>query len=154
MLLIIGCRIYFQPIKEVCNCETKLHGKVALVTGGNSGIGKETARDLARRGARVIIASRDNKKSEAAVNDIIYTTGNANVLYRHLDLAKVESIRQFAEDFKDEDRLDILVNNSGVGGLKNKCNERNIDVIMQINYFGPVLLTNLLLDKLKKSAPS
>ncbi|CAK1543594.1 unnamed protein product [Leptosia nina] len=153
--ILIGLKLFFQPVKRTCKCTARLDGKVVLVTGGNSGIGLETARDMAGRGAKVIIASRNEKKSEAAVRDIISTTGNKNVEYRHLDLGKFKSIREFAEDInKNEERLDILVNNSGVGGLDNVLTEDNIDIVMQVNYFGHVLLTNLLLKKMEASAPS
>ncbi|XP_038218506.1 retinol dehydrogenase 12-like [Zerene cesonia] len=155
LIFLIGLRLYFQPVKEVCRCKTKLNGKVALVTGGNSGIGLETARELARRGAKVIIASRDVARSAAAVSDIISTTGNPQVEHKHLDLSKFKSVRQLAEDFnKSGDPLHILVNNAGVSSLKNRLTEDGIDMIMQINHFGHALLTNLLLDKLKESAPS
>ncbi|CAH4023707.1 unnamed protein product [Pieris brassicae] len=154
-VLLIGLRFWIQPVKAVCRCKTKLSGKVALVTGGNSGIGLETARDLARRGARVIIASRDVSKSTEAVRDIINTTGNSNVEHRQLDLANFKNIRKFAEEFnKTEDRLDILVNNAGVSGLNYRLTEDGLDMLMQINYFGPALLTNLLLNKLQQSKPS
>ncbi|CAG4938880.1 unnamed protein product [Colias eurytheme] len=154
-LIIIGCRLYFQPVKEVCRCKTKLNGKVALVTGGNSGIGLETARELASRGAKVIIASRDVARSAAAVSDITSTTGNPNVQHKHLDLSKFKSVRQLAEDInKSGDPLHILVNNAGVSSLESRLTEDGIDKIMQINHFGHALLTHLLLDKLKESAPS
>ncbi|XP_045505480.1 retinol dehydrogenase 11-like [Colias croceus] len=154
-LFILGCRLYFQPVKEVCRCKTKLNGKVALVTGGNSGIGLETARELASRGAKVIIASRDVARSAAAVSDIISTTGNPHVHHKHLDLSKFGSIRTFAEDFnKNEDELHILVNNAGMAGTKPKLSEDGIEMSMQINHFGPALLTDLLIDKLKASASS
>ncbi|CAH4023701.1 unnamed protein product [Pieris brassicae] len=155
VLLIIGCRLYFQPVKEVCRCKTQLNGKVALVTGGNSGIGLEIARDLARRGARVIIASRDVAKSAEAVKDITHTTGNNKVDHRQLDLIKFTSIRNFAEEFnKTEQRLDILVHNAGIAGVKHKITEDGFDIIAQINFIGPVLLTRLLQEKLENSMPS
>ncbi|XP_063369553.1 retinol dehydrogenase 12-like [Cydia amplana] len=155
IVIVLGVKVWADPIKGVCKCKTKLHGKTALVTGGNAGIGLETARDLARRGARVIIASRNNKKSEAAVEDIKATTKNPNVEYRHLDLSTFKSIRRFCEEFNDkEERLDILVNNAGCAGLKKKTTENGIDLVTQINYLGPFLLTNLLLKKLTDSKPS
>lgn len=154
-LIFIGLKIYSTLTKRKCTSNAKLHGKVALITGGNSGIGLETARDLARRGAAVIIASRDVNKSSRAVADIIETTGNENVSQMHLDLAKFSSVRKFAAEFdKLYDRLDILVNNAGCAGLKHSVTEDGIDIVMQINYFGPFLLTNLLKTKLIASKPS
>ena len=144
-----------EPVKGVCTSETKLHGKVVLITGGNTGIGLETARDLARRGAKVIIASRNVEKSIEAVEDIIKTTGNKNVEHFQLNLSNFKNVRQFAEDFnKNYDRLDILVNNAGCGGLKNRLTKNGIDVVMQVNYFSHFLLTSLLMDKLEASKPS
>lgn len=153
--LVVFIRLYLEPTNAVCKCKTKLHGKLALVTGGNSGIGLETARDLARRGARVIIACRDEKKSEEAINDIVQTTGNPNVEFRYLDLFKPSSIREFAANFnKTVDRLDILVNNAGCGGLRPRFADNGVDIVMQVNHIGPFLLTNLLLDKIVTSKPS
>ncbi|KAG6449324.1 hypothetical protein O3G_MSEX005982 [Manduca sexta] len=155
LTIILGLRLWMEPIKGVCQSKAKLNGKTALVTGGNAGIGLETARDLARRGAKVIIASRDEKKSMDAVQDIIKTTGSTDVEYLQLDLAEFNNIRKFAEVFnRNYERLDILVNNAGCAGLKNRLTEDGIDIVMQVNYFGPFLLTNLLLPKLISSKPS
>ncbi|CAH0403597.1 unnamed protein product [Chilo suppressalis] len=155
IVTVIGVRLWVEPIKAKCKCKTKLNGKVALITGGNTGIGLETARGLAKRGAQVIIASRNEQRSKQAVTDIIRTTGNPKVEYRHLDLSKFWSIRKFAEDFnKAFDRLDFLVNNSGALGLKEDLNEYGIDTVTQTNYLGPFLLTNLLLEKMLHSKPS
>ncbi|XP_063834832.1 retinol dehydrogenase 11-like [Ostrinia nubilalis] len=141
--------------KGKCKCTTKLEGKVALVTGGNSGIGFETAKDLARRGATVVIASRNIEKSEAAVKDIIEATGNRNVFYKSLNLLKFSSIEKFADEFnKAYDRLDILVNNSGSSLAKQSLSEDGVEKVIQTNYVGPFLLTELLMDKLKASQPS
>ncbi|XP_060807427.1 retinol dehydrogenase 12-like [Amyelois transitella] len=153
-IIVIVLKLWLEPTKGVCRCKTKLKGKVALVTGGNSGIGLETARDLARRGARVIIASSNDEKSKLAVKDIIATTGNINVEYRHLDLSKFRSVTKFAEDFKKTvNRLDVLVNNAGFAGAET-ITEDGMNVVMQINYLGPFLLTSLLIDKLIESRPS
>ncbi|MBQ5154018.1 SDR family NAD(P)-dependent oxidoreductase, partial [Macrococcus caseolyticus] len=148
-------KIKLEPVKGVCTSNARLDGKVALVTGGNQGIGLETARGLASHGATVVIACRDKDKSAQAIADIIATTGNKNIEFRHLDLASFSNVRQFAEDFnKAYDRLDILVNNAGCGGYSFSLTKDGVSEVMQINYFGPFLLTNLLLDKLKASKPS
>ncbi|KPJ00807.1 Protein tyrosine phosphatase domain-containing protein 1 [Papilio xuthus] len=151
----VAIHCHAEPKSGVCRCKTKLHGKTALVTGGNSGIGLETARDLAGRGARVIIACRNEEKSKQAIADIIETTGNNNVEYRHLNLCKFSSIREFADNFnKTVDRLDLLVNNAGCAGLPLKISDDGLDLVLQTNHFGPFLLTNLLMDKLIASMPS
>lgn len=154
LLFAIGLRI-LEPFKGVCTCTTKLNGKTALITGGNSGIGLETARDFARRGARVIIASRNEKQAAAAITDIVNTTGNQDVHFKPLNLASFANVRQFAKEFNaTEKRLDILVNNAGCGGIYNKRTQDGIHVVLQVNHFGPFLLTQLLLDKLKASGAS
>ncbi|XP_023942607.1 retinol dehydrogenase 13-like [Bicyclus anynana] len=159
LLLILICfvalKIWIDPFTKRCKCKTKLNEKVALITGGNSGIGFETAKALAERGARVIIASRNEKKSAQAVDIIKQETGNDKVEYRHLNLLKLDSVQEFAEKFNEDfDRLDILVNNAACGEIKKGYTENGIDLLMQINYIGPFLLTHLLLDKLIKSKPS
>jgi light-dependent protochlorophyllide reductase len=133
-----------------------LDGKTAIVTGANTGIGKETAADFARRGARVIMACRNLDQAEAAMKEIVQKTGNKSVVVKHLDLASLKSVRAFAEDVKNnEARLDILINNAGVFNLPEfSKTEDSFETIMAVNHFGHFLLTNLLLDLLKQSAPS
>lgn len=148
-------KLYLKLTMKICNNNNHLVGKVVIVTGSNTGIGYETARNLAERGAKVIMACRDRERAEIAKNQIIQETGNSDVHYRHLDLASLKSTRDFAEDIlKTEVRLDILINNAGAISLGNKKTEDGLLVGMQINYFGPFLLTVLLLPLLKKSAPS
>ncbi|CAH0725166.1 unnamed protein product, partial [Brenthis ino] len=130
-------------------------GKVVIVTGGNSGLGFETAKNLAERGARVIIACRSVRRAEEAVKKIIEITGNKDVEYRHLDLESFSSVRQFCENIlKTEQRVDVLINNAGAGGLGNYKTEDGNHIGIQVNYFGTFLITNLLLPLLKSSAPS
>ncbi|XP_050977770.1 dehydrogenase/reductase SDR family member 13 isoform X3 [Labeo rohita] len=136
-----------------CKSTAKLHGKTVIVTGANTGIGKATALDLAKRGARVILACRDESRAQAAVTDIQRESGNKEVLYMHLDLASLKSVRSFAENFlKKESRLDILINNAGllVGGRT----EDGFGRIFGVNHLGHFLLTVLLLERLKQCGPS
>lgn len=130
--------------------------KTVIITGANTGIGKETALDLAKRGARVILACRNVQKAELAKGEIIKTSGNDNVIVRELDLASLASVRTFATGIlESESRLDILINNAGVAGQAEKqLTEDGLEYRMQSNYFGHFLLTNLLLGLLKKTAPS
>lgn len=140
---------------RVCKCQTRLDGRVALVTGGNTGIGLETARDLARRGAHVIIASRNTAKSKQAVEDIIRTTGNKNVEYYYLDLSKFSSVVHFAEEInRNVEKLHILVNNAGLIRGPTAPTEDGCNIVMQVNYISAFLLTLLLLEKLIASKPS
>uniref|UniRef100_A0A8C6L5M9 Si:dkey-23o4.6 n=1 Tax=Nothobranchius furzeri TaxID=105023 RepID=A0A8C6L5M9_NOTFU len=139
----------------VCRCSVRLDGKTVLVTGANTGIGKETCRDLAARGARVVMACRDLVRAEQAAEKIRRSTGNGNVVIRHLDLASIYSVTQFAKDFQDsEDRLDVLINNAGVMMCPRKITEDGFETQMAVNHLGHFLLTNLLLPMLRSSAPS
>ncbi|XP_070177460.1 retinol dehydrogenase 11-like isoform X2 [Littorina saxatilis] len=138
-----------------CTDSTDLRGKTVIITGANTGIGFSTARDLAARDAKVILACRSKERGEAARQDIVVATGNKNVVVRQLDLFDFESVRQFAEQIlREEDRLDILINNAAIFGLPQPPSKHGLEVTMAINHFGHFLLTLLLLDLLKKSAPS
>ena len=129
-------------------------GKTTIVTGANTGIGKETALDFAKRGARVILACRNEEKAKDAARDIIAETGSDKVVVRIVDLASFESVRAFAKVINEtEERLDILVNNAGLTGSY-RVTEDGYESIFQVNYISHFLLTLLLMEKLKKSAPS
>lgn len=130
-------------------------GKIAIVTGSNTGIGKETALGLANRGVHVYMACRDMKKCEEAREDIVLETRNPNVFCRECDLASLQSVRKFVQQFKSEQkRLDILVNNAGVMRCPRSLTKEGIELQLGVNHMGHFLLTNLLLDQLKLSAPS
>lgn len=133
----------------------RLDGKTVIITGANVGIGKETAMDIARRGARVILACRDLEKAEKAAASIREQTGNGNVLVHKLDLASLESVRAFAKKIQDtETQLDVLVNNAGIMRCPKWKTEEGFEMQFGVNHLGHFLLTNLLLELLKKSAPS
>src|SRR5690349_16661641 len=90
-------------------------GHVAIVTGANVGLGYESALALARKGAQVIVASRDETKGQSAVNNLKQAIPGAKVEFIRLDLASLSSVRDFATEFKTRyDRLDLLLNNAGV----------------------------------------
>ncbi|KAI1893390.1 hypothetical protein AGOR_G00123240 [Albula goreensis] len=146
--------LYHTVIKGAkCKSNAKLHGKTVIITGGNTGIGKTTALDLARRGARVILACRSKQRAEAAVNDIRRESGNNEVVYMQLDLASLKSVCSFAETFlKTEPRLDLLINNAGLY-MQGKT-EDGLGMMLGVNHIGHFLLTNLLLDRLKECGPS
>lgn len=131
-----------------------MDGKVVIITGANAGIGKETALDLAKRGAKVYMACRDFNRCETARLEIVEESKNPNVFNRTLDLGSLESIRKFAKDFiAEESRLDVLVNNAGLMGPR-KLTADGFEMLLGVNHMGHFLLTNLLLDLLKKSSPS
>ncbi|MGK3989275.1 SDR family oxidoreductase [Sorangium sp. So ce136] len=132
-----------------------MNGKVCVVTGGNTGIGKETARGLAQRGARVVLACRDTGRAEAARDDIARTTGSKDVEVMALDLASKASIRAFAEELRAKhDRLDVLVNNAGVWQRSRGTTSDGLEATFGVNHVGTWLLTQELLPLLKQSAPS
>ncbi|GAB0091561.1 Short-chain dehydrogenase/reductase SDR [Sergentomyia squamirostris] len=133
----------------------RMDGKVVIVTGSSSGIGFETALDLARRGARVYMACRNYEKCEIARLEIVRKSENSNVFNRSLDLASFDSIRSFANTFLDEEtRLDVLINNAGVFYAPYLLTKEGHEMHFGVNYLGHFLLTHLLLDTLKKSEPS
>ncbi|XP_063626745.1 QRFP-like peptide receptor [Cydia splendana] len=108
-------------------------GKVIIVTGANSGLGFETAKDLAKRGGRVIMACRNEHRALAARDSIIKETGNPEVVYKHLDMSSLASVRRFVEDIDNtEKRLDVLVNNAGVNGCGDRFTEDGIVEEMQM----------------------
>lgn len=126
-----------------------------LITGANTGIGKETAIDLAKRGAKIIIACRDMEKAEAAVKEIIDKSDNQNVICKKLDLADIKSIREFAEGInRDEPNLNILINNAGVMVCPYGKTADGFEMQFGVNHLGHFLLTHLLLDLIKRSAPA
>ncbi|XP_026219677.1 retinol dehydrogenase 12, like [Anabas testudineus] len=134
---------------------TRLDDKTVLITGANTGIGKETAIDLAKRGAKVIMACRDMEKAQAAVKEVIESSGNENVLCMKLDLADGKSIREFAEAInKGEPKLDILINNAGVMVCPYGKTADGFELQIGVNHMGHFLLTYLLIDLIKKSAPA
>lgn len=138
----------------MCDTDVKLRDKVAIVTGGSSGIGLEAATELAKRGAKVIIASRNETKLKKARDYIRSASGNPNIDYKILDLGSLQSVRQFTSEIASEPRLDILINNAGAVALPDRLTSDDLNLTMQVNFFGSFLLTFLLLPLLKSSAPS
>lgn len=129
--------------------------KVVIVTGANTGIGKAVARQFANRGAKVIMACRDMKKCEKARFEIATESTNKYVYCRMCDLASQQSIRQFVEKFKSEHKeLHFLINNAGIMNCRKSYTQEGIEAQLGVNFMGHFLLTNLLLDVLKASAPS
>jgi NAD(P)-dependent dehydrogenase (short-subunit alcohol dehydrogenase family) len=123
------------------------HGRTALITGANSGIGLEAARTLAQAGARVIMASRNTEKGETAAAEIRATSPDAELDVRKLDLSSLDSVRAFAEGY-DEDRLDLLINNAGVMVPPYTKTVDGFELQLATNHLGHFALTGLLLDRL------
>ena len=122
-----------------------LKGKVCIVTGANTGIGKETARGLADRGATVILACRSVERGQDAAREI-----GGFVRVKKCDLASFASVRKFCEEInKEERKVDILINNAGMVTMSRQLTEDGQEMTFQSNHLGHFLLTNLLLGKLQ-----
>ena len=122
-----------------------MQGKIAVVTGANSGIGLETARALAARGATVVMACRDQGRAAAALADVLATSGNTAVSVLPLDLASFASIRRFAEHYQSvHPRLDLLINNAGLFPLRRQLTADGFELQFGVNHLGHFLLTQLL----------
>lgn len=122
-------------------------GRTAVVTGANSGIGLITARELARSGARVLLACRDERRGKEAAARIRYAVRGADVEFAALDLADLSSVRAFAADYR-ADRLDLLINNAGVMALPYGRTADGFETQFGVNHLGHFALTGLLLPKL------
>jgi NAD(P)-dependent dehydrogenase (short-subunit alcohol dehydrogenase family) len=129
--------------------------KVCLITGATSGIGKATAMGLANMGASVVMVGRDRGRGEAALAEIKEGSANASVDLMLADLSSQQEIHRLADDFKEAyPRLDVLINNAGVIRSKRVTTADGIEMTFAVNHLASFLLTNLLLDLLKASAPS
>ncbi|XP_049628264.1 dehydrogenase/reductase SDR family member 13 [Suncus etruscus] len=146
--------IYYNLVKApLCGGLASLRGRTAVVTGANSGIGKMTALELARRGARVVLACRSRERGEAAAFDLRRESGNNEVIFMALDLASLASVRSFATAFlSSEPRLDILIHNAGISSCGRTREPFNL--LLRVNHVSPFLLTHLLLPRLKTCTPS
>ncbi|XP_062968444.1 dehydrogenase/reductase SDR family member 13 [Cynocephalus volans] len=146
--------VYYNLVKAPrCGGIGNLRGRTAVVTGANSGIGKMTALELARRGARVVLACRSRERGEAAAFDLRQESGNNEVIFMALDLANLASVRAFATAFlSSEPRLDILIHNAGISSCGRTREAFNL--LLRVNHVGPFLLTHLLLPRLKTCTPS
>ncbi|MCC7207805.1 MAG: SDR family oxidoreductase [Anaerolineae bacterium] len=129
--------------------------KVALVTGANSGLGKATALGLATQGFNVVMVCRNRERGEQARQDIIAQSSNRAVDLMLADLSSQQAVRQLARDFQAKyGRLDLLVNSAGGMFTKRAESVDGIEYSLAFNHLAPFLLTNLLLDTLKASAPA
>jgi retinol dehydrogenase 12 len=128
-----------------------LQGKTFLVTGANTGIGRATAHELARRGGKVVLACRSEAKTTPVIADIVADTGNSAVEFLALDLADLGSVRTAAAEFLDRgEPLHVLVNNAGVAGQRGET-KQGFELAFGINHLGHFLLTTLLLDRMRST---
>ena len=138
----------------VCHSKATLNGKTVIITGANTGIGLETAMDMAQRGARVILACRNPDKGKAAVRVVKDRSKNEAVVFVQLDLASLQSVHEFAARIlSQEPRIDILINNAGVMVPPYAKTQDGFELQFGVNHLAHFLLTNLLLDRIKE-APS
>ncbi len=129
-----------------------MEGRTCLVTGANTGIGRATALELARRGAEVVLAGRSEARTAPVVQEIRSSGGDARFL--HLDLSSLAAVKSAAEKFLSWDEpLHVLINNAGVV-RERKVTEDGFEYTFGVNYLGPYLFTRLLLPALEASAPS
>ena len=134
---------------------SEMTGKVCLVTGASSGIGFETAKGLAERGATVVTVSRASGDGAQKAEQIRRVTGNNAVTFMPADLSSLQDIRRVAYDFKAQyDRLDVLVNNAGLFITERKTTQDGFELTFALNHLAYFLLTNLLLERLLASAPA
>ncbi|XP_061170033.1 retinol dehydrogenase 12-like [Saccostrea echinata] len=146
-------RTGFSSGKSKYHSSKSLTGKTIIITGANTGIGFQTALDLARRNGRIILACRNKEKGEAAKSRIIQLTGNKSVVFRHLDVSLMSSVRTFVDVIRREEKgVDILINNAGVVNWNEVFTAEGLEETFATNYYGPFLLTKLLIDILEKSS--
>ncbi|XP_054153466.1 retinol dehydrogenase 12-like [Oppia nitens] len=154
---IIGIIIEFIQnafgLRNRCDSKRQLTGQLVVITGANTGIGKETALDLAKRGAKIIIGCRDESRAESAIKDIKKIYPKADIRSAKLDLSSLVSVREFAQRLAHEEtKLDILINNAGVGMIPDmRTNEDGYELAFATNHLGHYLLTLLLLPLLREA---
>jgi NAD(P)-dependent dehydrogenase (short-subunit alcohol dehydrogenase family) len=127
--------------------------KTFIVTGANTGVGLATAKALAKSGARIVMAVRDRDKGEAAMAELREETGHDDVTLQMLDLADLSSVREAAESLsKNEERIDVLINNAGLGHAKGGQTKDGFDLVMGVNHLGTFAFTEALMDKIISTA--
>jgi NAD(P)-dependent dehydrogenase (short-subunit alcohol dehydrogenase family) len=132
-----------------------MQGKTVLLTGASSGIGKSTALELARLGATVVMVCRDPKKAEATVAEIRAAVPDPKLEVLYADLSSMAEVRKLAAEFRAKhQRLDVLLNNAGAILMERVVTVDGLEKTFATNHLAYFLLTNLLLDLLKASAPS
>ncbi len=133
-----------------------MQGRTCLITGASGGIGKETAVGLATLGATVVMVCRDSERGEAALSDVRRRSGGSKDVHLMLaDLASLQAVRGLASEFRQRhQRLHVLVNNAGAYNAKRLLSEDGHELTFAVNHLAHFLLTNLLLDLLKASAPA
>jgi len=155
-LVVIGLLLFFFRVwmqGPRCRSRARLDGKVVVVTGANTGIGKVCALELSRRGAKVFILCRSTERGETAAQQIRKETEGEVIVHR-MDLSSLTSVRACAEQLTNSlDRIDILLNNAGIMACPQGLTEDGFETQLGTNHLGHFLLTNLLMPLLKRAAP-
>ncbi|XP_075419606.1 dehydrogenase/reductase SDR family member 12 isoform X2 [Tenrec ecaudatus] len=151
-----GLREYTRSGYEVASqdfiagdLEIQVPGRAFLITGGNSGIGRETAIEIAKRGGTVHLVCRDQGRAEAAKVEIIRESGNQNIFLHIVDLSNPKNIWKFAEKFKKEHKLNVLINNAGCMVNKRELTEDGLEKNFATNTLGVYILTTALIPALE-----
>lgn len=151
-LLLFLLRLWMQGPRV--RSTARLDGKTVVITGANTGIGKVTALDLSKRGAKVVMLCRNVEKAEEAAEEIRKSTEGEVVVHK-LDLASLASVRECAEQLGNSlEKIDILINNAGIMACPEMRTTEGFEMQIGTNHFGHFLLTNLLMPQLKKAAPT
>lgn len=153
----VGAVVLFKTYVGGCRYDNdkRLDDKVVVITGANTGLGKAAAKEFATRGASVVMACRDLTKCRRVRSEILAQTRNKRVVCEELDLASLESIRNFAARINDSvKQIDILVNNAGIMRCPKLLTKDGFEMQLGVNHLGHFCLTSLLLDKIKAAAPS
>lgn len=147
---VIACYLFRRWLQGgTCYSKARLDGKTVVITGANCGIGKETALDMAIRGATVVMACRDVQRSQSSLHEIREKSRNSNVFLMTLDLSSLESIRKFVDSFLSEyKQLHILINNAGVFFPFHQATSDGFEMNFGVNHLGHFALTNLLLERM------
>jgi NAD(P)-dependent dehydrogenase (short-subunit alcohol dehydrogenase family) len=133
----------------------EMKGKVCLVTGASSGIGKAAATAMAEVGAKVVMACRDETRGEAARTQVVFESGNQSVDLMLADISSLASVRGLAREFNAKyPKLDVLVNDAATFTSKRATTAEGLELMFATNYLGPFLLTRLLIPRLEAARPS
>ncbi|KAK3884764.1 hypothetical protein Pcinc_010950 [Petrolisthes cinctipes] len=157
VVLVVSVKVWNLTTSGRCHSTRSMKGKTVIVTGGSAGIGLHTAEDLVRRGARVILACRNLEKAYKVASQLkAQASQGGEVAVRRLDTSDLNSVRTFAKEILDtEKHIHVLINNAGILEPPEKVmTNEGLELTMATNHFGHFLLTNLLLERLKQSAPS
>jgi retinol dehydrogenase-12 len=145
-----------KSVLNVLSLERQMmEGRICLITGATSGIGEETALALARMGATIAFTARDIRKGQETRDQFKTLSGNERIEVLECDLSSLQSVRDCCDRFRSmHNRLQVLINNAGTWEKTRMLSKDGIENTFAVNHLAPFLMTNLLLDMMKKSAPS